>query len=125
MNKFIKSVKRSKLYQEYIRSINGLLNLTEKEILVLTEIIQLDVSYVKLTGIPKNVVDTVNRRYLISKLGISKENLSRMIRILKNKQLLIANSDSGEIIVNRALIPDIINDRIQVTMIIKIDKNDK
>jgi len=48
-----------------------------------------------------------------------------MIRILKNKQLLIANSDSGEIIVNRALIPDIINDRIQVTMIIKIDKNDK
>ncbi|QOR58423.1 transcriptional regulator [uncultured phage cr118_1] len=125
MNKFIKSVKRSKLYQEYIRSINGLLNLTEKEILVLTEIIQLDVSYVKLTGIPKNVVNTVNRRYLISKLGISKENLSRMIRILKNKQLLIANSDSGEIIVNRALIPDIINDRIQVTMIIKIDKNDK
>ena len=125
MNKFIKSVKRSKLYQEYIRSINGLLNLTEKEILVLTEIIQLDVSYVKLTGIPKNVVNTVNRRYLISKLGISKENLSRMIRILKNKQLLIANSDSGEIIVNRALIPDIINDRIQVTMIIKIDKNNK
>lgn len=125
MNKFIKSVKRSKLYQEYIRSINGLLNLTEKEILVLTKIIQLDVSYVKLTGIPKNVVNTVNRRYLISKLGISKENLSRMIRILKNKQLLIANSDSGEIIVNRALIPDIINDRIQVTMIIKIDKNDK
>lgn len=125
MNKFIKSVKRSKLYQEYIRSINGLLNLTEKEILVLTEIIQLDVSYVKLTGIPKNVVNTVNRRYLISKLCISKENLSRMIRILKNKQLLIANSDSGEIIVNRALIPDIINDRIQVTMIIKIDKNDK
>lgn len=125
MNKFIKSVKRSKLYQEYIRSINGLLNLTEKEILVLTEIIQLDVSYIKLTGIPKNVVNTVNRRYLISKLGISKENLSRMIRILKNKQLLIANSDSGEIIVNRALIPDIINDRIQVTMIIKIDKNDK
>ena len=125
MNKFIKSVKRSKLYQEYIRSINGLLNLTEKEILVLTEIIQLDVSYVKLTGIPKNVVNTVNRRYLISKLGISKENLSRMIRILKNKQLLIVNSDSGEIIVNRALIPDIINDRIQVTMIIKIDKNDK
>lgn len=125
MNKFIKSVKRSKLYQEYIRSINGLLNLTEKEILVLTEIIQLDVSYVKLTGIPKNVVNTANRRYLISKLGISKENLSRMIRILKNKQLLIANSDSGEIIVNRALIPDIINDRIQVTMIIKIDKNDK
>lgn len=125
MNKFIKSVKRSKLYQEYIRSINGLLNLTEKEILVLTEIIQLDVSYVKLTGIPKNVVNAVNRRYLISKLGISKENLSRMIRILKNKQLLIANSDSGEIIVNRALIPDIINDRIQVTMIIKIDKNDK
>lgn len=125
MNKFIKSVKRSKLYQEYIRSINGLLNLTEKEILVLTEIIQLDVSYVKLTSIPKNVVNTVNRRYLISKLGISKENLSRMIRILKNKQLLIANSDSGEIIVNRALIPDIINDRIQVTMIIKIDKNDK
>lgn len=125
MNKFIKSVKRSKLYQEYIRSINGLLNLTEKEILMLTEIIQLDVSYVKLTGIPKNVVNTVNRRYLISKLGISKENLSRMIRILKNKQLLIANSDSGEIIVNRALIPDIINDRIQVTMIIKIDKNDK
>lgn len=125
MNKFIKSVKRSKLYQEYIRSINGLLNLTEKEILVLTEIIQLDVSYVKLTGIPKNVVNTVNRRYLISKLGISKENLSRMIRILKNKQLLIANSDSSEIIVNRALIPDIINDRIQVTMIIKIDKNDK
>lgn len=125
MNKFIKSVKRSKLYQEYIRSINGLLNLTEKEILVLTEIIQLDVSYVKLTDIPKNVVNTVNRRYLISKLGISKENLSRMIRILKNKQLLIANSDSGEIIVNRALIPDIINDRIQVTMIIKIDKNDK
>lgn len=125
MNKFIKSVKRSKLYQEYIRSMNGLLNLTEKEILVLTEIIQLDVSYVKLTGIPKNVVNTVNRRYLISKLGISKENLSRMIRILKNKQLLIANSDSGEIIVNRALIPDIINDRIQVTMIIKIDKNDK
>lgn len=125
MNKFIKSVKRSKLYQEYIRSINGLLNLTEKEILVLTEIIQLDVSYVKLAGTLKNVVNTVNRRYLISKLGISKENLSRMIRILKNKQLLIANSDSGEIIVNRALIPDIINDRIQVTMIIKIDKNDK
>lgn len=107
MNKFTKRVPKHKLYIEYVRSLNGLLHLTEKEILLVSELIKLDVNYIKLKGIPKNIVNTTNRKYIQNAIGISKDNLSRAIKKLKLKGLLIHNKERGEIIVNPALIPNI------------------
>jgi hypothetical protein len=125
MNKFTKRVPKQKLYIEYVRSLNGLLHLTEKEILLVTELIKLDINYIKLKGIPKNIVNTQNRKYIQNAIGISKDNLSRAIKKLKLKGLLIHDKERGEITVNPALVPNIINDRVQITLIIKTGEYDE
>ena len=125
MNKFTKRVPKQKLYIEYVRSLNGLLHLTEKEILLVTELIKLDINYIKLKGIPKNIVNTQNRKYIQNAIGVSKDNLSRAIKKLKLKGLLIHDEERGEITVNPALVPNIINDRVQITLIIKTGEYDE
>lgn len=124
MNKLVKTVNKTDLYKEFLKSLNGILDLTDRELELLATFIELDVNTPKLPNISKNVISTENRKYIKRTLGITPDNLSRYIAKFKSKGILINGKIEDEVMVSRALIPDIIGDRVQITIVLKINKNE-
>lgn len=124
MNKLVKSVDRDDLITEFLMSLNGILRLTDRELELMAEFIRLDINYVKGPNENKNIANRLNRKHIISTLGITKDNLSRYIKSFKEKGILVSGPAEDELSVNKALIPEIIGDRVQVTIIIRINERD-
>lgn len=125
MNKLVKSVDKANLYTEFLKSLNGILDLTDRELELLGTFIQIDINTPKLPNISKNVISTENRKYIRKTLGITPDNLSRYITKFKNQGILIKGKIEDEVMVNKALIPEIIGDRVQITIILKVNKEDE
>lgn len=124
MNKLVKTVSRTDLYREFLNSLNGILNLTERELQLLTTFIELDVNTPKLPNVRKNVISTENRKYIKRTLGITPDNLSRYIAKFKQQGILRVGKADDEVMVSKALIPEIIGDRVQITIILKVNKDE-
>lgn len=124
MNKLVKSVSKTDLLMEFLKSLNGILDLTDRELELLAAFIELDVNTPKLPNINKNVISTENRKYIKRTLGITPDNLSRYIAKFKNLGILQKGRAEDEVFVNKALIPEIIGDRVQITVILKIKKDE-
>lgn len=120
MNKLVKSVSNGNLISEFLHTLNGILKLTDRELELMETFIKLDINYEKDPNTNKNVANTKNRRYIIDNLGITKDNLSRYIKSFKQKGILKSGPAEDELCVNQALIPTIINDRVQITVILRI-----
>lgn len=84
MNKLVKSVSKTDLLKEFLKSLNGILDLTDRELELLATFIDLDVNTPKLLNIHKNVISTENRKYIKRTLGITPDNLSRYISKFKS-----------------------------------------
>lgn len=125
MNKLVKSVPYDDLITEFLHSLNGILKLTDRELELMATLIKFDIEYEKIPNINKNVANRNNRRYIIDNLGITKDNLSRYIKSFKEKGILIAGPAEDELCVNKALIPIVIGDRVQITIILKIKNEDR
>lgn len=125
MNKLVKSVDKADLYKEFLKSLNGVLQLTDRELELMVTLVELDVAYVKLPGCSKNVINSENRKYIRQKLGITPDNLSRYIGRFKEKGLLVQGKVEDEVTVNKAIIPELIGDRVQITVILKIKNDEK
>lgn len=121
MNKLVKSVNKNDLVTEFLISLNGILRLTDRELELMAEFIRLDLNYNKQPNENKNIANRANRKNIINTLGITKDNLSRYIKSFKQKGILVAGPAEDELSVNKALIPEIIGDRVQVTIIIRIN----
>lgn len=121
MNKLVKSVNKNDLVTEFLISLNGILRLTDRELELMAELIRLDLNYNKQPNENKNIANRANRKRIINTLGITKDNLSRYIKSFKQKGILVAGPAEDELSVNKALIPEIIGDRVQVTIIIRIN----
>lgn len=124
MNKLVKTVSKTDLYREFLNSLNGILNLTERELQLLTTFIELDVNTPKLPNVRKNVISTENRKYIKRTLGITPDNLSRYITKFKQQGILKVGKAEDEVMVSKALIPEIIGDRVQITIILKVNKDE-
>ena len=121
MNKLVKSVNKNDLVTEFLISLNGILRLTDRELELMAEFIRLDLNYNKQPNENKNIANRANTKHIINALGITKDNLSRYIKSFKQKGILVAGPAEDELSVNKALIPEIIGDRVQVTIIIRIN----
>lgn len=124
MNKLVKSVSKSDLIMEFLKGLNGVLNLTARELELLATFVELDINTPKLPNIHKNVVSTENRKYIKNTLGITPDNLSRYIARFKAQGILIKGRAEDEVYVNKALIPEIIGDRVQITIILRVNKDE-
>ena len=122
MNKLVKSVSNSNLYYEFLQSLNGILKLTDRELELFAILLKFDVEYVKVPNKPKNIANTANRKWIIENLGITRDNLSRYLKKFRDEGFIVRGRTEGELYVARALIPVIINDRVQVTIILKVDE---
>ena len=122
MNKLVKTVSNSNLYYEFLQSLNGILKLTDRELELFAALLRFDVEYVKVPNKPKNIANTANRKWIIDNLGITRDNLSRYLRKFREEGFIVKGRVEGELTVARALIPVIINDRVQITIILKVDE---
>lgn len=120
MNKLVKTVSNEELIPEFLQALNGILRLTDRELELMATLIKMDMEYVKEPNTNKNVANRYNRKYIIENLGITKDNLSRYIKSFKEKSILIAGPAEDELSVNKALIPVVIGDRLQLTIILRI-----
>lgn len=124
MNKLVKGVSKTDLYNEFLKSLNGILDLTDRELQLLSTFIQLDINTPKLPNISKNVISTENRKYIRKTLGIAPDNLSRYITKFKNQGILVKGRVEDEVMVNKALIPEVIGDRVQITIVLRLNKDE-
>ena len=113
MNKLVKTVNKGNLYYEYLNALNGILQLTNRE---------LEVNFTPIPGVSKNVANTDNRRMIKSTMGITPDNLSRYISKFKKEGLLVQGKAEDELVVNKILIPEIIKDRVQITLILRVNE---
>lgn len=120
MNKLVKQVSNDNLIPEFLRALNGILRLTDRELELMAVLIKMDMEYVKEPNTNKNVANRKNRKYITTNLKVSKDNLSRYIKSFKEKGLLKVGPAEDELSVNKALIPVVIGDRLQLTIILKI-----
>ena len=126
MNKFIKTVPISKIGYEFLRSLNGLLDLTDRELELLSVFLDIQLDSNKLKGGKNISIDSAsNRKLVMSITSITKDNLSRYIKTFRRKQIFIKDEYSNRTYINKALIPIIIGNRVvQVTMILKVNNDE-
>ena len=121
--KFVKSSSPSKIFLDYIKSINGILELTYREMEILAVLMREDF-LMPLDMEPKNIADKFIRKRIIKENNITKENLSRFISKFKRKGILI--SDFDDLYVSPRLMPRLINNQIEISTIINlISDNEK
>ena len=113
---FKNKTKRSKYYREYSESLNYLFNFSSRELDVLALIFKLNDSWPDI--IPKDVVDTRSRKYIMTNTYINKNNLSKYIKKFKAEGILVKTENGWEI--DSFLIPDIENETY-VTYIIELE----
>jgi hypothetical protein len=88
-------------------------------------LLDLDINYKKVPNHGKNIINKNNRKLIRSTLGITPDNLSRYFGKFKERGILVKGSADDEIFLNKALIPEIIKDRVQVTIILNIKDDTK
>ena len=122
MNKLVKTVSKDQLNYAFLKSLNGILNLTDRELELLTKLVELDVNFDPSTGESKNVASTANRKLIKKELCITPDNLSRYLTKFKTEGLLLNSKVDDELVVNKILIPELIKDRVQITIILKTNE---
>jgi hypothetical protein len=123
MNKLVKRVSKEELITEFLHALNGILRLSDRELELLTTLVRMDMEYEENPMENKNVANRQNRKWIITNLGISKDNLSRYIKSFKEKGILKVGPAEDMLCVNKALIPLIIGDRVQLTIILRVTED--
>lgn len=122
MNKLVKDIPAKRLSYEFLHSLNGIIGLTERELQLLAAMLDLYLAEPKY----RDSIDSTDvRKKIIATTGVSKENLSRYIRLFKQKGLLAKSKSHGNSTLNKAIIPIVIGGKtVQITMILKIKSNE-
>lgn len=121
MNKLVKTVSKADLIPEFLNALNGVLSLTKRELDTLIEIIKI---YYETPKPVENVVNHDIRKIIKQRTGITFDNLARYIARFKRSGILVKGKSDGEIQLNKAIIPEIIGDRVQITLVLRVEDND-
>lgn len=105
MNQYRKSVKHKNRYREFVRVLNGALQLTERELDVFSALLALDKSWPRETTEYKNILSTDSRRVVMAETRINKSNLTKYAKEFKEKGLLLVD-ENGNTKVNPIFIPE-------------------
>ena len=116
MNQFKKSVQlKSNLYNEYTIILNSLLGLTNKQVLVLSRLFELNDT----TPITKSLLNRDNRLDIIDICNIDECNLSTYFKLFKTKGIII--KESGKYKLYEGIKPLIHDNHIEMIFKINIE----
>ena len=119
MNQYLKKVKDKNKYREFVKVLNGILQLSDREVEVLSLLIKLDAEWPE--DFHKNVLSTDSRKFVMSATKVNKNNLTKYINKFKSKGILDTTGYNtwG---VNNLFIPILKDNKTSVTFI--LDYND-
>lgn len=124
MNKLVKQVRKEDLYSEFLKALNGIIDLPKRELQLLTLLVRLQVEPQLSNNDPETgVLSANNRKYVEKELGITQDNQSRYYKKFKDLGYLVKGKIDKQWLVNQILIPQVIKDRVQVTLILRINEN--
>lgn len=119
-----KLIKKKNLYKEYLKIMNGILQLSYRESEILSLLMMIDMEWQPLVPAEyKNVLSTDNRRKVMAETRINKNNLSKYAAMFKDKGLVVKNEKGGWEI-SKKLLPVVKNNVIDITFLLEIE-NDK
>jgi len=121
MKAFRKRVKKESLYKEYVRVLNGLLQLSDREAEVFALLLQLDTEWKPVWKENKDILSTDMRKALMQKTLINKNNLTKYLTTLKEKGVLIMTYDGGWE-VHPTFVPDIVGDLTEIVFVLDSKK---
>jgi len=100
MKAFKKSISKDRLFTEFVKILNGLLQLSGKECEVFALLLKLNQEneYIR------DILSTENRRYIMNEMNLKKSNLSKYLANLKNKGIILY--DENGYYINTLFIPD-------------------
>lgn len=105
---FQKKVTRNNYIREYVTVLNGLLDLTPREIDVLTSMIKIDVAWTpRSVSEVKDIMSTDSRRLLLKDTNMNKSNFNKIANKLISVGLIVKSKDD-KYIINELLKPTII-----------------
>ena len=125
MNKLVKSIKKTDLYSEFLKTLNGIIDLPKRELQLLTLLVRLQVEPQLSNNDPEaGVISAVNRKYIEEQLGITADNQSRYFKKFKELGYLVKGKFDRQWLVNQILLPQVIKDRVQITIILRIENEE-
>lgn len=121
MNKLVKQISKNELYTEFLKSLNGIIDLPKRELQLLTLLVRLQMEPQLSNNDPDNgVISGTNRKYIEKELNITQDNQSRYFKKFKELGYLVQGKIDRQWLINEALIPQVIKDRVQLTIILRI-----
>lgn len=126
MNKLVKQIKKEDLYPEFLKALNGIVDLPKRELQLLTLLVQLQAEPQLSGNDPESgVISAVNRKYIEQRLKITADNQSRYFKKFKELGYLVKGKIDRQWLVNQSLIPQVIKDRVQLTIILRINEEER
>ena len=119
MKTFHKKIKRKQVYKEYVNILNGNLQLSFREADVFSVLLQLNDEWHNMITTTNNILSTDVRRELMRETRIKKTNLSRYIKGLSSKGILLPTENGGYML-NELFIPDIQEDSCEIMFILEM-----
>ena len=118
-----RKVKRNNFFREYVRVLNGILDLSPREMDVFSLFLRIDYEWrpVLDTDI-KNVLSTDNRKKVMRESHVNKNNLTKYVSILKDKGLIVELPDKGWEVASQ-LLPNLMGSKEIVSFILEIENN--
>jgi len=119
---FQKKVTKTNYVREYVRVLNGLLDLTPREIDVLVAMIKIDNAFVPRTPTEvKNIISTDNRRLILKETNMGKSNFTKILNKLIAIRLLVLSKDS-KYVINELLKPKLDNNnKIELRFVLNVE----
>ena len=123
MNKLVKQVKKEDLYSEFLKALNGIIVLPKRELQLLTLLVRLQMEPQLSNNDPETgVLSANNRKYIEKETGITQDNQSRYYKKFKDLGYLVRGKIDRQWLVNQILLPQVIKDRVQITIILRINE---
>ena len=121
MNKLVKTVKKDDLYSEFLKSLNGIMDLPKRELQLLTLLVKLQMEPQLSNNDPESgILSANNRKFIETTIGITQDNQSRYYKKFKDLGYLVKGKIDKQWLVNQILLPQVIKDRVQITLILRI-----
>ena len=121
MNKLVKTVGKDDLYSEFLKSLNGIMDLPKRELQLLTLLVKLQMEPQLSNNDPESgILSANNRKFIETTIGITQDNQSRYYKKFKDLGYLVKGKIDRQWLVNQILLPQVIKDRVQITLILRI-----
>jgi len=122
-SQYRKKISKQNLYREFVRVLNGLLQLSEREAEVLSLLMGIDANWKPvLETEQKNILSTDNRKALMQETRINKNNLTKYLSTLKEKGVLVGNSVEGYYI-NPIFMPKETSGIVEIVFILDLENS--